>query len=233
MSVTSGTVDFGQTTSAILPVTVSRWMSPMATVMVYGVSNGYLLTAMQKIKVNLNLNAKAKMSYGISRAAVGSDVTLTVTTPEQNSYVAVVAIDKGSELLGTIDITEKEILTGLEMYAMGSNPENGPNRPVIMNRKKRTVINPYYPSYSTAKILTMAGVMCLTDATIHKEMESFIDFEEFAEGAVAPGNKRQDDAPALPGAVTAFSKDETKIRKNFPETWIWMDGKSGSVYVSN
>lgn len=50
------------------------------------------------------------MSYGVTRARVASNVTLRVTTPQSNSYVALVAIDKGSELLGAPnDITETEV----------------------------------------------------------------------------------------------------------------------------
>ncbi|XP_061166526.1 CD109 antigen-like [Saccostrea echinata] len=226
MSVTTGMVNFGQSKTAMLSVTVSRWMSPTATVMVYGVSNGYLITAIQKIKVNLNLNSQARMSFGTSRATVGSDVTLRVTTPEQNSFVAVVAIDKGSDLLGTIDITEKEILKGLEMYAMGNNPVNGP---IVMNRRKRSIINPYYRSYSTAKILRMVGVMCLTDATIHDEIDSFFDYDSFVKEAAVP--EMNDGQPAvLPNQkqMQPNSGSDAKVRKNFPETWIWLDGKSGS-----
>lgn len=50
------------------------------------------------------------MSFGTARAEVASDVTLRVTTPQQNSFVALVAIDKGSQLLGAPnDITESEV----------------------------------------------------------------------------------------------------------------------------
>lgn len=57
-SLVNGLVNFGQNTSATLVIRTNRKMSPSASVIVYGVSNGYLITAMQKIQVSLNLNAQ-------------------------------------------------------------------------------------------------------------------------------------------------------------------------------
>lgn len=58
----------------------------------------------------LSSTFQTSMSYGVTRARVASNVTLRVTTPQSNSYVALVAIDKGSELLGAPnDITETEV----------------------------------------------------------------------------------------------------------------------------
>lgn len=57
-SLVNGLVNFGQNTSATLVIRTNRKMSPSASVIVYGVSSGYLITAMQKIQVSLNLNAQ-------------------------------------------------------------------------------------------------------------------------------------------------------------------------------
>lgn len=224
----SGLVTLGQNNSATLTIRTSRKMSPSSSVIVYGVSNGYLITAIQKIQVSLNLNAQTSMSYRMTRARVASNVTLQVTTPETNSYVALVAIDKGSELLGVPnDITESEVLSGLGTYSMDGDvdqPADVFNQMIRDKKRKRSFFFPRI--YTTNHLLKSIGVLWMTDAIVEGENFEIVMQEEVA----LPGNDNRQ--PNI--AADIFNKDpsatssDQQVRKNFPETWIWMDGHSGA-----
>lgn len=231
-SLVNGLVNFGQNTSATLVIRTNRKMSPSASVIVYGVSNGYLITAMQKIQVSLNLNAQTSMSYGVTRARVASNVTLRVTTPQSNSYVALVAIDKGSELLGAPnDITETEVISGLGMYSMGGaveRPTDAFNQMAVDRRKRSSFFWPRI--YTTFHLLQSVGVLWMTDAIVEGEN---IDFHMQQE--VVHDMGKQPNIPIeMPAenVVSDFSgsapSSDQQVRKYFPETFIWMDGQSGA-----
>ncbi|XP_048771213.2 CD109 antigen-like [Ostrea edulis] len=226
LSLANGMVDFGQGNTSTLSVTTTRAMSPMAAVVVYAVSNGYVITSMQKIKINLNLNSQVTMTYGASRALVGSDITLAVTTPEPYSFVALVAIDKGSELLGSPnDITETEVLKGLELYTMGT--DNQPSGPRIM--QKRSFMPWNMIEYSTERILNMVGVQWMTDAIVHREQHPILLDDGVFKNQAANFPEVLEAMPDIQQkSPDSESAGDTKVRKNFPETWIWLDGESGS-----
>lgn len=229
-SLTNGLVNLGQNTSAMLTIRTSRKMSPSALVIVYGVSNGYLITAMQKIQVSLNLNSQTSMSYGVTRARVASNVTLRVTTPQSNSYVALVAIDKGSELLGAPnDITETQVISGLGMYTMGSaveQPTDVFDRMFVDGRKRRSFFWPRI--YTTFHLLQSVGVLWMTDATVEGE-----NMDLHLQDAILDKDRQPDvqinGNEGLENAVAGFApSSDQQVRKNFPETFIWMDGQSGA-----
>nr|XP_022338178.1 CD109 antigen-like [Crassostrea virginica]XP_022338179.1 CD109 antigen-like [Crassostrea virginica]XP_022338180.1 CD109 antigen-like [Crassostrea virginica] len=224
-SLASGVVDLSRTT--MLTVTTTRRMAPSASVLVYIISNGYLVSAMQKIHVKLNLNTQVGMSFGTARAEVASDVTLRVTTPQQNSFVALVAIDKGSQLLGAPnDITESEVLNHLGVFSLGHEPNLNPWGPV--ERRKRSMFFPPM-SYVTEDILRRVGILWMTDVKV-QSIERFRHFPDFEEVA----DKIPEAAIAEDGLVNSASPEEDgsgAVRKSFPETWIWVEGKSGADSV--
>uniref|UniRef100_K1Q5A4 Alpha-2-macroglobulin domain-containing protein n=1 Tax=Magallana gigas TaxID=29159 RepID=K1Q5A4_MAGGI len=172
------------------------------------------------------------MSYGVTRARVASNITLQVTTPQSNSYVALVAIDKGSELLGAPnDITETEVISGLGMYSMGGaveRPTDAFNQMAVDRRKRSSFFWPRI--YTTFHLLQSVGVLWMTDAIVEGENINFHMQQE-----VVHDMGKQPNIPIEKPAenvVSDFSgsapSSDQQVRKYFPETFIWMDGQSGA-----
>nr|UVI26863.1 thioester-containing protein [Pinctada fucata] len=207
------------TSSVMFSVTMTTTMTPEATVIVYGVTSENLVVVDTcKVKVAGALRNNATMAYNTQRAMVKDSVQLHLRA-EPNSFVAIVAVDKGSLLLADPnDISNKKVTDYLDTLG---RPVNNPDDFFGFW---------YSPPMTTTRMFEDAGVIVLSDGIISDEGQNNRVFPAIAEAAGGAGGvimeKNNMDTVSDDGGA---STDDNNVRKNFPETWIWLDSFTNST----
>ncbi|CAG2232820.1 CD109 [Mytilus edulis] len=201
-------------------------LAPSASLLLYAVSNENELVADEmKIMVSGLIKNQMTMEYSVKRQMVGRDVTLSVTS-DPNSFIFLAAIDKGSQLLkAPNDITSQQVKEGIMEFDTreerdGSDPYPGP----IMFRRKRFAIENFYQGISANEILETVGIVYMTDAHVAETNDDYGEIMFAMPGGALDAVQRNDKVGNIP--VESDSSD--KVRKNFPESWIWLNDVTGS-----
>ncbi|XP_063439372.1 alpha-2-macroglobulin-like protein 1 isoform X4 [Mytilus trossulus] len=201
-------------------------LAPSASLLLYAISNENELVADEmQIMVSGLLKNQMTMEYSVKRQKVGRDVTLSVTS-DPNSFIFLVAIDKGSQLLkAPNDITFQQVKEGIMEFDTreerdGNSPYPGP----IMFRKKRFAVENFYRGISANEILETVGIVYMTDAHVAETNDDYIMYDMVQEAAGIPNlaNKVNDEK------IPTESESSNNVRKNFPESWIWLNEVTGS-----
>ncbi|XP_052062157.1 C3 and PZP-like alpha-2-macroglobulin domain-containing protein 8 isoform X2 [Mytilus californianus] len=204
----------------------SMGLAPSASLLLYAVSNENELVADEmKIMVSGLIKNQMTMQYSVKRQMVGRDVSLTVTA-DPNSFIFLVAIDKGSQLLkAPNDITFQQVKEGImEFDTREERDDNDPYPGRIMFRKKRFAVDRFYQGTAANEILETVGIVWMTDAYVAETN----DEQQMVENAMVRG-----DVVIKTNSVNeAVSRDPSEatnqVRKKFPETWIWIDDSTGA-----
>nr|CAD7195115.1 unnamed protein product [Timema douglasi] len=143
-------------------------------------------------------------------ARPGSDVDIVVKA-KPNSYVGILGIDQSVLLLKSgNDITEEDVIEELHSYDAGDR-----NTHMFERRRKRSFF--FWPGSATAKeVFDKSGAVILTNGLVH-EYEPFLFYRSNVEEDSIQLEFEQESAIA----VASSSDSEVKVRRHFPETWLW------------
>lgn len=206
-------------------------MAPTAHVVVFYVKDdGEVVADAIDIELQGSLQNFVKINTNSEETQPGTDVELTVET-KPNSYVGILGVDQSVLLLKSgNDITEDAVLEELGSYDSSSQ---APYMPSLTFRSKR----PYYwwPGSATAQqVFDNSGAVILTNGLVH-ENSPWLYYRgyAFAEDGVS---LRSGGAPVFPMSTAAFpmkkesmapTEPEIRVRRIFPETWLWQMLETG------
>ncbi|KAG3289801.1 hypothetical protein H1C71_026086 [Ictidomys tridecemlineatus] len=189
------------TTFSLIPE--SSW-APKACIIVYYVEDdGEIINDVLKIPVQLIFKNKIKLFWSKAHAEPSEKVSLRVSVTQPDSVVGIVAVDKSVNLMNASnDITMENVVHDLELYNTGY------------------YLGMFMNSFAVFK---ECGLWVLTDANLVKDYVDIVyDTAEYAEMFV-------EETQGYPVDINDFSSfSNPRVRKHFPETWIWLDTDMGS-----
>ena len=225
--VQSYAVSSGDITDILIDQTMS--LAPSASLLLYSVnSDNELIADEMAIFVSGLVKNQMTMAFSTERQQVGRDVTLQVTS-DPNSHIFLVAIDKGSQLLKKPnDITSDQAKKAVMEYNIRDEKKKDNHWNPWFMRGKRSVPRKWYYDGTAAKnIFETVGVVYLTDATV-AEVEDGGDLNAFPETARSGGVAADINSGQNKQDSISTDSSTSQIRKNFPETWIWLNEMVGS-----
>ncbi|XP_069677480.1 CD109 antigen-like isoform X2 [Periplaneta americana] len=206
-------------------------MAPTAHVVVFYVKeDGEVVADALDIELEGSLQNFVKINANVEETQPGSNVELTIEAKPE-SYVGVLGIDQSVLLLKEgNDITEDTVLQELMSYDGGYQT---PFWPGMNFRGKRSLF--WWPGSATARqAFENSGAVIMTNGFVYEHFPwvyntPFAFAGGFGGGLPIP-------APAIPlstpriGEVESMGSTETtvKVRRHFPETWLWEELEPGS-----
>uniref|UniRef100_A0A8C9DFZ0 CD109 molecule n=1 Tax=Prolemur simus TaxID=1328070 RepID=A0A8C9DFZ0_PROSS len=197
-------VAVGKQNSTTFSLTPENSWAPKACIIVYYVEdNGEIINDVLKIPVQLVFENKIKLFWSKANAEPSEKVSLRISVTQPDSIVGIVAVDKSVNLMNASnDITMENVVHELELYNTG-----------------------YYLGMfvNSFAVFQECGLWVLTDASLTEGyIDGVYDSVEYAERFVEESEGSMVD-------IHDFSSvSNPRVRKHFPETWIWLDTKMGS-----
>ncbi|XP_021702199.1 CD109 antigen isoform X8 [Aedes aegypti] len=188
-------------------------MVPRARLLVYFIhSDGQMISDFAEIEFASELQNFLKVQLSKTESKPGQDVDITIST-NPDSYVGLLGVDQSVLLLKSgNDLTTGKVFDDLKTYEEAV---------YLQYRRKRFApwrrFN-YYDDFNDA------GAVIMTNA--NEQPESVADYEYVAvEESIVPEHQLQE-AESVPDTETneadgSSPVKEGKIRREFPETWIW------------
>ncbi|XP_007943411.1 CD109 antigen [Orycteropus afer afer] len=197
-------VAVGKQNSATFSLTPENSWAPKACIIVYYIEDdGEIINDVLKIPVQLVFKNKIKLFWSKANAEPSEKVSLRISVTQPDSVVGIVAVDKSVNLMNASnDITMENVVHELELYNTG-----------------------YYLGMfmNSFAIFQDCGLWVLTDANLVKDyIDGVYDNPEVAERFLEESEGYMVDFHDL------SSVSNPRIRKHFPETWIWLDTNMGS-----
>ncbi|DAA26395.1 TPA: thiolester containing protein II-like [Bos taurus] len=189
------------TTFSLIPE--NSW-APKACIIVYYIEDdGEIINDVLKIPVQLVFKNKIQLFWSKANAEPSEKVSLRISVTQPDSTVGIVAVDKSVNLMNVSnDITMENVVHELELYNTG-----------------------YYLGMfmNSFAVFQECGLWVLTDANLVKDyIDGVYDSVELAERFV-------DENEGYLVDIHDFSLGSSpRVRKHFPETWIWLDTNMGS-----
>ncbi|XP_057593921.1 CD109 antigen isoform X2 [Hippopotamus amphibius kiboko] len=193
-------VAVGKHNSTAFSLTPENSWAPKACIIVYYIEDdGEIINDVLKIPVQLVFKNKIQLFWSKASAEPSEKVSLRISVTQPDSIVGIVAVDKSVNLMNVSnDITMENVVHELELYNTG-----------------------YYLGMfmNSFGVFQECGLWVLTDANLVKDyvddVYDRIAFLEETEGYLVDFHD--------------FSSGSSpRVRKHFPETWIWLDTKMGS-----
>ncbi|KAM4866554.1 CD109 antigen [Thomomys bottae] len=196
-------VAVGKQNSTTFSLTPEHSWAPKACIIVYYVEDGgEIINDVLKIPVQLVFKNKIKLFWSKANAEPSEKVSLRISVTQPDSLVGIVAVDKSVNLMNSSnDITMENIIHELELYNTG-----------------------YYLGMfmNSFAVFQECGLWVLTDANLVKDnIDGVYDTVEYAERFL-------EETDSYPDMHDFSSVSNPRVRKHFPETWIWLDTKMGS-----
>ncbi|XP_069345169.1 CD109 antigen [Eulemur rufifrons] len=197
-------VAVGKQNSTAFSLTPENSWAPKACIIVYYVEdNGEIINDVLKIPVQLVFENKIKLFWSKANAEPSEKVSLRISVTQPDSIVGIVAVDKSVNLMNASnDITMENVVHELELYNTG-----------------------YYLGMfvNSFAVFQECGLWVLTDASLTEGyIDGVYDDVEYDERFVEESEGSMVD-------IHDFSSvSNPRVRKHFPETWIWLDTKMGS-----
>uniref|UniRef100_A0A6B2E4V8 CD109 antigen n=1 Tax=Phlebotomus kandelakii TaxID=1109342 RepID=A0A6B2E4V8_9DIPT len=229
--IVSKTVEVPSRTSHTFKFLASFAMVPEAKLVVYFVRpDGEIVSDSQPIKFRSSFQNFVKLELDKTQAGPGDDISLVVNT-KPNSFVGLLGVDQSVLLLKSgNDLSKDDIFNDLRSY----QDETWYPRQYPMWRKKRFIAPWMIPTW---RDFSDSGAVILTNAK--EEARRYQGFLPLYAGQqfLLRASSRAMALPGLPGpsvAMAAFGPEASsrkafieppKIRKEFPETWIWEDSQ--------
>ncbi|XP_023288117.1 CD109 antigen isoform X2 [Orussus abietinus] len=188
-------------------------MAPRAHVVVYYVKDdGEVVADALDVDLEGTLQNFVDIKVSPGETTPGEGVDLTITS-KPNSYVGILAVDQSSLLLKSgNDISREQVDKELRSYDMAEES------PYDMFGESF-----WRPGSATAEdVFEKSGVTIRTNGYVHKSIpiiyyRSNIDSVAYASAA----------ASSVSTAFPSERHENVKVRKNFPETWLWQTLDAG------
>ncbi|XP_041716976.2 CD109 antigen [Coregonus clupeaformis] len=193
----------GRGSSSSLTLTPQESWAPLACIVVYCVhSDGEIFNDALHVPIAQDLKNKVSLSWSEDRVRPAEKVSLKVSVAEPGSLVGILVVDKATCWPHSHnDITKDMVLE--EMAEYGIKTTDFPPG-------ARRMGDPY-------SIFTTSGIMVLTDAKLEKMGEQLRP--QFpGEGIQSLGDEGDD---------MEQEEQEPRERRDFPETWLWLDTNTG------
>ncbi|XP_067651485.1 CD109 antigen-like isoform X3 [Haliotis asinina] len=228
-------------------LTATRPMSPMAKIIVYGiVDNGTMsevIADSEDIEVSSVFDNQVGLRFSAEQSRAGTAVDLTITSAP-NSVYYLLGVDKSVLLLGTgNDITEIDVISSFDKLSLGdTSTTDNTGRPEIMHKSISPPSESDLPT-SAGGVLKDSGLVYLSGMVVEGIANKHQIMFDGPVAAVAPGGVMPEIQQVAPGGAGAGAGMAAKpqyaevgrVRKFFPEAWLWMNGsvgEDGSVTIS-
>jgi CD109 antigen len=205
-----------------ITVALAQTLSPTMTVIVWFVNeNDELVADSLKVPVNGTFTNQVSMTFNKDTVAPGDSVNLTVNA-NKGSYVGILAIDMSVTLLKTgNDITRDMVSSELSQYTDGNNG----------NFDVQPMWRWWWPCFvlgeDSTTLLENAGLFWFTDAYVYRSIGWGWEGDRWMmRVAGMPGAAAPAAGPSQSGGTT--NMEPTRVRKNFPETWLWVNATASS-----
>ncbi|XP_069129864.1 CD109 antigen-like isoform X2 [Argopecten irradians] len=225
MVLDAGTFDMQQQTEGVFPLLITADMAPKARMIVqYVRQDGEIVADGITFKVNGVFKNPVAINFDRKSAKPGESVRVDLEA-SPNSQVNVLAVDKSVLLLKTgNDITEDEVTSELQSYDNGG----GDAFPIFWFWR--------WPISSggqdAAGVFDNNGIKVLTDALLYKKPNEWIGrpvmFNDVARGGGGRVMMMRSSSTAKAAKPTMVANVK-RVRKKFPETWLWESVSSGTT----
>ncbi|XP_004696598.1 CD109 antigen [Echinops telfairi] len=198
-------VSVGKQNSATFSLTPEHSWAPRACIIVYYIEDdGEIVNDVLKVPVQLVFKNKISLFWSKRNAEPSETVSLRVAVTQPHSLVGIVAVDKSVNLMNASnDITMENVAHELELYNTGY------------------YLGMFMNSFS---VFQECGLWVLTDANLAKDyIDGVYDNPEVAERFVEESGSYD-----VLYSQELSSENSPRVRKHFPETWIWLDADMGS-----
>uniref|UniRef100_A0A8D2CPP0 CD109 molecule n=1 Tax=Sciurus vulgaris TaxID=55149 RepID=A0A8D2CPP0_SCIVU len=189
------------TTFSLIPE--SSWAPKSCIIVYYVEDDGEIINDVLKIPIQLIFKNKIKLFWSKANAEPSEKVSLRVSVTQPNSVVGILAVDKSVNLMNASnDITMENVVHDLELYNIGY------------------YLGMFMNSFAVFK---ECGLWVLTDANLVEDYVDMVyDTAEYAERFV------EENEGYLVDINDFSSVSNPRVRKHFPETWLWLDTDMGS-----
>ncbi|XP_071560506.1 thioester-containing protein 1 allele S3 isoform X2 [Temnothorax nylanderi] len=191
-------------------------MAPTAHVIVYYVrTDGEVIADSLDVELTGVLQNHIDLKVTPDEVEPGANVNIIISA-KPNSFVGLLGIDQRSMLLKSgNDISYDQVYKELQSY---DKAEASPHADAFFGRHL------WRPGSGTADdVFQKTGVVILTNGYVHENFpilyyRSSIEDVMYASAAGMSG---------LSGPAAALPPEKVKVRKNFPETWLWQTLDAG------
>ncbi|XP_052103755.1 CD109 antigen-like [Mytilus californianus] len=223
--VTQGRFTMNQETQRNQRLMISYGMVPQARLLVYYArrQDGEIVADATNIPIEDIFDNTVSLKFNKKIAKPGEELSLQLTA-DKSSLVNVLAVDKSVLLLKSgNDITTQDVLNELQKYNnFGNSPRFGG-----WDSWKPTPVS----DRDAFSVFQGAGVYVLTDAVLFQ----YTPPRTFRESRVMhrTAGASMDDSSGFSGNGALAGgggglMSPTRTRKNFPETWLWVDRTTGA-----
>ncbi|XP_035220649.1 CD109 antigen-like [Stegodyphus dumicola] len=220
--VLAGAINIPNVKTYRFSIPVTHKMAPKARVVVYYVKaeNNEIVADAVNFDVAGVFRTPVSVSTDVKETKPGALVNVTVET-RPNALVGLLGIDQSVLLLKSgNDITQNDVISELEMYDGGKKKY----RYNPFYRKKRSL---WWPGSATAhEVFDDSGVVVLTNGLVYRYIQLIMyrSYHPLAESL-------DDELNAVDSMMYNHGNgygSKPRVRKNFPETWIWDLGTAGN-----
>ncbi|XP_015930765.2 CD109 antigen isoform X2 [Parasteatoda tepidariorum] len=210
--VLAGAIDVPNVKTYRFYIPVTHKMAPKARIVVFYVrpENNEIVADAVNFDVSGTFRTPVSINTNVKETKPGAPVNVTVAT-KPNALVGLLGIDQSVLLLKSgNDITQNDVITELETYDGGKKRyQYGP-----YYRKKRSL---WWPGSATAHdVFDDSGVVVLTNGLVYRYIQ-LIMYRSYS-GAI------EDELNAVDTMLYDHGNgkgSKPRVRKHFPETWIW------------
>ncbi|XP_037375872.1 CD109 antigen [Talpa occidentalis] len=195
-------VAVGKQHSTTFSLTPENSWAPKACIIVYYIDDdGEIINDVLNIPIQLVFKNKINLYWSKTNAEPSERVSLRISVTQPDSVVGIVAVDKSVNLMNASnDITMENVVQELELYNTG-----------------------YYLGMfmDSSAVFKECGLWVFTDANLVQDSFDVL-YDSLPDRFV-------EENEGYPIDFNDFSSgSSTRVRKHFPETWIWLDTKMGS-----
>ncbi|CAM5099815.1 unnamed protein product [Eretmochelys imbricata] len=175
--------------------------APVACISIFYIDeNGEVVNDALTLPIQPVLENKIKVSWNKDKVNPSEKVSLKISVTEPSSVIGLSVVDKSTKLLGeSSDITEDSVLHELHLY---------------------NTVQYFDAIRSPLSVFQKCNLWVLTDANLPEDKNNVL-YDE-----MIPYSADFDDYLGTAGGFPAFSSPH--VRKNFPETWLWIDTNTRS-----
>ncbi|XP_072711400.1 CD109 antigen [Ciconia boyciana] len=195
-------IAFGTKAATTFTLTAENSWAPLACIVVFYVDElGVVVNDALTVPIQPVLDDKIKISWSKDKVKPSEKVSLKISTTEPGSVIGLAVVDKSTKLLGeSSDITEDSVFHELNLYSTVQ----------------------YFPLVrGSFGVFQKCSLWVSTDAILEEDKEHFL-----YGGMIPIEDGFGDDMPVSKNGPPDFSN--LYVRTHFPETWLWIDTKTGS-----
>ncbi|XP_077503862.1 CD109 antigen-like isoform X3 [Amblyomma americanum] len=200
-------------------------MAPKARVLVYYVrKDGEVVADAVNYDVGGILRTPVHVQTSIAETKPGGQVNVLVST-KPNAYIGVLGVDQSVLLLKKgNDLSQEQVIEELESFDSGKKAKLWPP---WYRRRRRSL---WWPGSTTAHDLFKdAGMAVLTNGLVYE----FDDAIYYRSGF---GGEFELDDSAYSGGAAGRNEGKHRLRRFFPETWLWnstLTGPDGRAVIAS